>query len=76
MTGELDSRLFNLSIVMWTNRMRFDQLEYFKDSPIIKESEIRIFDLPNRHESRTFAIKESFLEREDNLMMAFESMTS
>ncbi len=55
--------------------MRFDQLEYFKDSPVVKESQFRIFDLPNLHESRTFAIKESILEHEDSLLMAIESIT-
>ena len=55
--------------------MRFDQLEYSKPSPIFKESTIKFFDLPNLHETRIFSVKETILEREDNLLMAIESLT-
>lgn len=64
-----------MKIAMWTNRMRFDQLEYSKNSPVVKESTFKIFDVPNLQESRTFAIKQSILERDDNLMIAIESVT-
>jgi hypothetical protein len=64
-----------MKIAMWTNRMRFDQLEYFKETPVYKESTMKFFDIPNLLESRFFTVKESILEREDNLLMAVESLT-
>ncbi len=60
---------------MLTNRMRFDQLEFFKDSPVVKESTLKYYDVPTLQESRIFKVKESILEREDNLLMAVESVT-
>ena len=60
---------------MMTNRMRFDQLEYSKDSPVVKESSIKYFNVPTLQEFRIFKVKESILEREDNLLMAVESVT-
>ena len=46
-TNQVDSRLANKKIAMWMNRMRFDQLEYSKDSPLVKESQMKWFDFPN-----------------------------
>lgn len=60
---------------MMTNSMRLDQLEYEKETPVIKESRILFFEFPNLQQVRTFSIKETILEREDNLLMAIEAVT-
>ena len=46
-SNAVDSQLYYKQAVMWINRMRFDQLEYSKDSPVIKESLMKWFDIPN-----------------------------
>ncbi len=72
---ETDKKLFSRSVAMWSNRMRFDQLEYSAKSPISKESTLNFFDIPFLQETRFFSVKESILEREDNLVMAIEALT-
>lgn len=64
-----------MQVVMWTNIMRFDQPEYSDDIPIINESQITFFDVPHLQEIRLFAVKESILNLEDNLLMEIESVT-
>ena len=61
---------------MMTNSMRFDQLQYAKETPVVKESRIKFFDIPNLQETRVFSVKESILELEDNLIMTIESLTT
>ena len=73
--NEIDNKLFERQIGMWVNRMRFDQLEYSKDSPVYKESKIEFFHVPSLQEKRLFSIKESILQREDSLLMSIETLT-
>ena len=60
---------------MWMNRMRFDQLEYSKETPVVQESRIEWFHVPSLQEKRLFSVKESILERQDGLIMAIASLT-
>ena len=43
--------------------MRFNQLDYSSDSPVVKESSIKFFGLPNLQELKLLQIKESILKR-------------
>ena len=53
---EVETALHHKKISLWTNRMRFDQLLYTRESPVIKESHMLFYDVPNLQEVRNFEI--------------------
>ena len=63
-------------ILLWSNRKRFDQLDYSSNSPVVKESFIQWFPVPRSQKSYNMNVKVAELEREDNLLMAIYDVTT
>ena len=62
--------------MVWSNRKRFNQLDYSSDSPVVKESFIQWLPLPRSQKTYNMNIKFAELEREDSLMMAINGVTT
>ena len=61
--------------VTYTNIMRFDQLNYSIESPVIKESKFEYELIPKQGTMRHQMLKTTELQREDSMIMAIDSIT-
>ena len=51
------------------------QEDYSSDVPVVKESVLDFYELPTRPIERVFEVKQTILERDDNLFISLSGIT-